>query len=253
MLNFKSKYYGARHRVGAEDMLDVGRSPEDIEDVFFYARAPGQVRDGVTFRAATMKGLCHHAWIELIGAGLLEFLWATTMKNERRVQQSGLDRGDHRRPHRELSSARTRYEAPAFEPCLPHLDGDLERGSILIGALVFHDSIAPPHLVFIVLLIVGIVGASVDQRGVKQTSHTEGPLSKKQRPPSSTSLQGPTTRILRFSLARLSKNLSCQDTACVTLLFYHHFSLIEQQATSSGQIRNRLALHRHKLLDAGPH
>lgn len=101
------------------------------------------------------------AWIELIAAGFLEFGWATTMK-----YSEGFSRLAWTLATLGLMAASFGLLALATKElplslAYPIWTGIGAVGSILIGALVFKDHIAPWTWVFIALLIIGIVGIKI--------------------------------------------------------------------------------------------
>ena len=98
------------------------------------------------------------AWIELIGAGLLEFLWATTMKMSDGFSKVGWTVATIGGLIASFLLLALATKHLPLSLAYPIWTGIGAVGSILIGALVFHDSIAPRTWFFIVLLIVGIVG-----------------------------------------------------------------------------------------------
>lgn len=101
------------------------------------------------------------AWFELVAAGLFEFAWATTMK-----MSEGFSKWTWTLATIALMGASVGLLAFATKQlplslAYPIWTGIGAVGSILIGAIVFKDEIAPLTWVFIALLVIGIIGIKV--------------------------------------------------------------------------------------------
>jgi quaternary ammonium compound-resistance protein SugE len=100
-------------------------------------------------------------WIELLFAGVFEFIWATTLK---------LSEGFSKLNYSVLTvlgmgaSFYLLAKATKVLPlslAYPIWTGIGAIGSIVIGVVLFKDTIAPLTWVFIVLLLIGLIGMKV--------------------------------------------------------------------------------------------
>lgn len=101
------------------------------------------------------------AWIELVAAGLFEFVWATTMKMSDGFSRLGWTLATFAAMAASVGLLALATKQLPLSLAYPIWTGIGAVGSILIGALVFKDEIALPTWFFIALLIVGIIGIKI--------------------------------------------------------------------------------------------
>ncbi|MCI1914439.1 MAG: multidrug efflux SMR transporter [Bifidobacteriaceae bacterium] len=101
------------------------------------------------------------AWIELIAAGLFEFVWATCMKMSDGFSRLSWTLATFATMALSVGLLALATKQLSLSLAYPIWTGIGAVGSVLIGALVFKDQIAPWTWVFIALLIVAIVGIKV--------------------------------------------------------------------------------------------
>jgi quaternary ammonium compound-resistance protein SugE len=101
------------------------------------------------------------AWIELVAAGLFEFVWASTMKMSDGFTRWGWTLATFITMAASVGLLALATKQLPLSLAYPIWTGIGAVGSILIGALVFKDQIAPWTWVFIVILVIGIVGIKI--------------------------------------------------------------------------------------------
>jgi quaternary ammonium compound-resistance protein SugE len=101
------------------------------------------------------------AWIELVAAGLFEFVWATTMKMSDGFSRLGWTLATFVAMAASVGLLALATKQLPLSLAYPIWTGIGAVGSILIGALVFKDEISLPTWFFIALLIIGIIGIKV--------------------------------------------------------------------------------------------
>ncbi|MCI1983492.1 MAG: multidrug efflux SMR transporter [Bifidobacteriaceae bacterium] len=97
-------------------------------------------------------------WIELIAAGLFEFVWASAMKMSDGFTKLGWTLTTFATMAASVGLLALATKHLSLSLAYPIWTGIGAVGSVLIGALAFKDRIAPMTWVFIALLLIAIIG-----------------------------------------------------------------------------------------------
>jgi quaternary ammonium compound-resistance protein SugE len=137
-------------------MFDFVRSQKK-SGMSFFMRETHHHKTRANKRHSPAKG---HTmpWIELIAAGLFEFIWASAMKMSEGFTKLGWTLATFATMAASVGLLALATKHLSLSLAYPIWTGIGAVGSVLIGALVFKDRIAPMTWVFIALLLVAIIG-----------------------------------------------------------------------------------------------
>ncbi|VDG32492.1 GroEL supressor protein SugE [Lactobacillus plantarum JDM1] [Lactiplantibacillus mudanjiangensis] len=100
-------------------------------------------------------------WVYLIVAGLFEVVWATTMKLSNGFSQFGYAAATVIGMVLSFGFLALATKHLPLSIAYPIWTGVGAVGSIIVGVLLFKDTLAPITWVFVALLVIGIVGIKV--------------------------------------------------------------------------------------------